>query len=73
MKFCRDPHTGTTQIHQKSCFEETYDSGGTRPGESMPDSNYMLVEVSIYKSVVLLAHVLDLSNSTHFNVVFKIN
>lgn len=44
-----------------------------RPGESMPDSNYMLVEVSIYKSVVLLAHVLDLSNSTHFNVVFKIN
>ncbi|KAG4990124.1 hypothetical protein JHK87_023581 [Glycine soja] len=29
VKFCRDPHTGTTQIHQKSCFEETYDSGGT--------------------------------------------
>ncbi|KAG5005647.1 hypothetical protein JHK82_023631 [Glycine max] len=28
VKFCRDPHTGTTQIHQKSCFEETYDSGG---------------------------------------------
>lgn len=33
----------------------------------------MLVEISIYKAVVLLSHVLDLSSSTHFNVLLRAN